>query len=119
MNKWLQVTLAFLFSMNTMTIYAKACVWNGIPLYGKVQFVTAFPDIKIQYVSAFPDISVEFVTNFSTKCGQWEVVESFPNFKVQIVNSFPDLTVKLVIYNNFFPKFFIRYNLWSIVHYFY
>jgi len=93
MNKLLPVTLALLFSMN---VYAKDCIWNGIPLYGKVQFVTAFPDIKIQYVTAFPDIRVEFVKNFSTKCGLWEIVESFPDFKVQIVNSFPDLTVEKV-----------------------
>ncbi len=93
MYKLLLMMLGLLFSTH---VYAKDCVWNDIPLHGKVQFVTAFPDIKIQYVTAFPDIRVEFVKGFSTQCGQWEIVESFPDFKVQIVNSFPDLMVEKV-----------------------
>ena len=72
------------------------CEWKGIKLYGKVQFVTSFPDIKIQYVTSFPDIKVQFVSSFPDKCGKWQEVTSFPDFKVQIVNSFPDLKVQKV-----------------------
>jgi hypothetical protein len=72
------------------------CEWNGIKLYGKVQFVSSFPDIKIEYVESFPDIKVKFVTSFPDDCGEWQVVESFPDFKVQIVESFPDIKVKIV-----------------------
>lgn len=72
------------------------CEWKGIKLYGKVQFVTSFPDIKIEYVESFPDIKVKFVTSFPDDCGEWQVVESFPDFKVQIVESFPDIKVKIV-----------------------
>ncbi|MDQ7091382.1 MAG: hypothetical protein Q9M50_12245 [Methylococcales bacterium] len=78
------------------SVEAKACVWNGIPLHGKVQFVTDFPDIKIKYVTAFATINVVFVKNFTAKCGQWEIVDAFPDFTVQIVDSFPDLTVEKV-----------------------
>ena len=72
------------------------CEWNGIKLYGKVQFVSSFPDIKIEYVESFPDIKVKFVTSFPDDCGEWQIVESFPDFKVQVVESFPDLKVKTV-----------------------
>ena len=72
------------------------CEWNGIKLYGKVQFVSSFPDIKIEYVESFPDIKVKFVTSFPDDCGEWQLVESFPDFKVQVVESFPDLKVKKV-----------------------
>lgn len=72
------------------------CEWNGIKLYGKVQFVTSFPDIKIEYVESFPDIKVKFVNSFPDDCGEWQIVESFPDFKVQIVESFPDIKVKIV-----------------------
>ncbi len=72
------------------------CEWNGIKLYGKVQFVESFPDIKIKYVESFPDIKVKFVESFPDDCGKWKVVSSFPDFKVQVVNSFPDLKVKVV-----------------------
>ncbi len=72
------------------------CEWKGIKLYGKVKFVTSFPDIKIQYVSSFPDIKVKFVSSFPDDCGEWQEVSSFPDFKVQVVTSFPDIKVKKV-----------------------
>ncbi|EAY27349.1 hypothetical protein [Microscilla marina] len=73
-----------------------SCSYKGIKLYGKVKFVTSFPDIKIQYVSSFPDIKVQFVDSFPDKCGKWKEVSSFPDFKVEVVSSFPDLKVKKV-----------------------
>ena len=72
------------------------CSWEGFELYGKVQFVTSFPDIKIQYVTSFPDIKVQWVTSFPDQCGKWQEVTSFPDFKVQVVTSFPDLKVQEV-----------------------
>ena len=77
-------------------LIAGSCYYKGIKLWGKVKFVTSFPDIKIQYVESFPDIKVKYVTSFPDKCGLWQVTESFPDFKVQIVTSFPDIKVKLV-----------------------
>ncbi|MBL4657726.1 MAG: hypothetical protein JKX73_06975 [Flavobacteriales bacterium] len=73
-----------------------SCEFKGIDLYGKVQFVTSFPDIKIQYVTSFPDIKVQWVTSFPDKCGKWQEVTSFPDFKVQVVTSFPDIKVQEV-----------------------
>ncbi|MCK9450761.1 MAG: hypothetical protein M0Q90_03650 [Bacteroidales bacterium] len=72
------------------------CYYNGIKLWGKVQFVSSFPDIKIQYVDNFPDIKVKFVTSFPDECGLWQITESFPDFKVQVVTSFPDIKIKVV-----------------------
>ena len=72
------------------------CTWGKFKLFGKVQFVTSFPDIKIQYVTAFPDIKVQWVTAFPDDCGKWQKVTSFPDFKVQVVTSFPDLKVQEV-----------------------
>ncbi|MCK9255751.1 MAG: hypothetical protein M0Q45_09245 [Bacteroidales bacterium] len=77
-------------------LLAGDCYYKGIKLWGKVQFVTSFPDFKIQYVESFPDIKVKYVSSFPDSCGKWQVVESFPDFKVQIVNSFPDVKVKIV-----------------------
>ncbi len=73
-----------------------ACEFNDIKLYGKVKFVTSFPDIKIKFVENFPDIKVKFVDNFPNNCGEWQIVESFPDFTVQVVESFPDIKVKIV-----------------------
>lgn len=73
-----------------------SCEWKGHKLYGKVQFVSSFPDIKIQYVSSFPDLKVKFVSSFPDDCGEWQEVSSFPDLKVQVVSSFPDLKVQKV-----------------------
>lgn len=72
------------------------CTWKGFKLYGKVQFVDAFPDIKIQFVDAFPDIRVEWVNAFPDDCGKWQKVTAFPDLKVQVVTAFPDLKVQEV-----------------------
>ena len=65
-------------------------------LYGKIQYVTSFPDVKVQVVSSFPDIKVQVVSSFADGPGKWEVVDSFPDYKVQIVDSFPDFKIQYV-----------------------
>ena len=74
----------------------KTCTFKGKKLYGKIQIVTAFPDIKVQEVTAFPDVKVEKVNAFPDKCGKWQIVTAFPDTKVQIVTAFPDVKVQYV-----------------------
>ncbi len=76
------------------------CTFKGFKLYGKVQVVNAFPDIKVQVVDAFPDLKVQTVDAFPDECGKWQMVESFPDFKVQFVDAFPDIKIQYV---NAFP----------------
>src|SRR5450631_1478178 len=77
-----------------------SCTFNGKKLYGKIQEVTAFPDVKVQVVTAFPDVKVQKVTAFPDKCGMWEMVTAFPDTKVQFVTAFPDVKIQYV---NAFP----------------
>jgi hypothetical protein len=65
-------------------------------LYGKIQFVKAFPDVKVQVVKAFPDIRVQKVAAFPDKPGKWQIVDSLPDWKVQIVDAFPDYKIQWV-----------------------
>lgn len=83
-------------SSQSRKIDATNCTFNGKKLYGKIQYVTSFPDIKIQVVDSFQDLKVQKVSSFPNRCGQWQVVTSFPDTKVQIVNSFPDVKVRFV-----------------------
>ena len=73
-----------------------SCSFKGKKLYGKIQIVTSFPDVKVQEVTSFPDIKVEKVSSFPDKCGKWQIVTSFPDIKVQFVTSFPDVKVQYV-----------------------
>jgi len=72
------------------------CSFNGIKLYGKVQVVDAFPDIKVQIVDAFPDLKVKVVDAFPDECGKWQMVDAFPDFKIQFVDAFPDIKIQYV-----------------------
>ena len=73
-----------------------SCYYKVIRLWGEIQFVISFSDIKIQYEESFPDTKVKFVASFPDKCGLWQITESFPDIKVQIVASFSDIKVKVV-----------------------
>ena len=67
-------------SPNTLAadIDKAACTFKGKKLYGKIQIVTSFPDVKVQEVTSFPDLKVEKVSSFPDKCGKWQLVTSFP-----------------------------------------
>ncbi len=73
-----------------------SCSFDGKKLYGKIQVVTAFPDVKVQVVTAFPDVKVQVVTAFPSECGKWQMVDSFPDTKVQFVDAFPDVKIQYV-----------------------
>ena len=72
------------------------CTFNGKKIYGKIQEVTSFPDVKVQVVTAFPDVKVQKVNAFPDKCGKWQMVTAFPDTKVQFVTAFPDVKVQYV-----------------------
>jgi hypothetical protein len=74
----------------------KDCTFKGKRLFGKVQIVKSFPDLKVQQVTSFPDLKVQKVTSFPDKCGKWQFVDSFPDLKIQYVTSFPDVKVQFV-----------------------
>ena len=75
---------------------AEDCTFNGFPLYGDVQVVDSFPDLKVQIVDSFPDLKVQVVESFPDDCGEWKFVDSFPDVKVQFVDSFPDVKIQYV-----------------------
>jgi len=104
---WLSLTLAALTivilcarvqargndSHRTKTLDSASCSLNGIPLYGKVQVVDSFPDLKVKKVTSFPDLNVQWVDSFPDQCGKWQEVSSFPDLTIQYVDSFPDLEI--------------------------
>jgi hypothetical protein len=84
------------FAQSEDAINEEECSFNGIKLYGKIQFVESFPDITIKVVESFPDLKVKMVDSFPNACGEWQIVDSFPDIKVKIVESFPDIEIKFV-----------------------
>jgi len=73
-----------------------SCTLKGFKLFGKIQVVDAFPDLKVQVVEAFPDLKVKVVEAFPDECGKWKMVDAFPDLKIQFVTAFPDLKIKYV-----------------------
>jgi hypothetical protein len=74
------------------------CMYKGKKLYGKVQIVDYFPDIKVQIVDYFPDLKVQKVDYFPTSCGKWQFVDYFPDLKIQFVDYFADVKIQFVDY---------------------
>ena len=72
------------------------CTFNGVQLFGKVQYVKDLPDIQVRE-SAFPDLRVREGA-FADSCGEWEIVDAFPDFTVEIVTAFEDFEIE---YSNF------------------
>ena len=95
MRKWIQLALLVLcfFCLSGAALAASAVTpdgyFNGIRLAGKVQVVSAFPDLRVQTVDYFPD-----------DIGQWQFVDYGEDFTVQFVDSFPDIRIQFV---NSFP----------------
>jgi hypothetical protein len=69
---------------------------NSCTLFGKIQIVEHFPDVKVQVVEHFPDLRVQRVEHFADSAGEWQIVEHFPDYKVQIVEHFPDIKIQWV-----------------------
>jgi hypothetical protein len=100
-NRWLILVLFILitlvsFAQSEEGINEDECTFNGIQLFGKMQFVDSFPDLTVQVVESFPDLKVKIVGSFPDDCGEWQIVDSFPDVKVKIVESFADIKIKFV-----------------------
>jgi len=74
----------------------ETCKYKEFKMYGKVEIVESFPDVKVQVVESFPDLKVKVVESFPGDCGEWEFVGSFPDLKIQFVESFPDVKIQFV-----------------------
>ncbi|MGB3691569.1 MAG: hypothetical protein WA865_08520 [Spirulinaceae cyanobacterium] len=75
------------------------CSYGGKRLYGKVQIVENFPDVKVKVVAADADLMVKQVQIFPSRCGEWQIVDAFADLRVKFVESSPDFTVQFV-YNS-------------------
>lgn len=73
-----------------------SCTLNGQKLWGKVQVVKAFADIKVQVVNAHADVKVQRVSAFPNSCGKWQFVDAFPDLKIQYVDAFADVKIRFV-----------------------
>ena len=72
------------------------CEYNGHQLYGRIEFVNDFEDIRIKVVDEFADLDVKKVSSNADRCGEWQVVEDLPDLRVKIVTSGEDLRVRFV-----------------------
>jgi hypothetical protein len=65
-------------------------------LYGDIQIVESYPDLRVQIVNSYPDMKIQIVSSYPTECGLVKIVDSYPILRVQIVDSNPDLKVQIV-----------------------
>ena len=65
-------------------------------LFGKIEVVDNFGDVKIEKVDNFGDIKVKWVKNFADEPGEWQKVDNFGDYKVQFVDNFGDYKIEIV-----------------------
>ncbi len=92
------IITSLLLAFGLLTVRAEAAKEKPTPemVYGKIQYVTSFPDVKVRVVQSFGDLRVKEVTSNAKSAGEWEIVESLPDFKVEIVTAFEDFTIEYV-----------------------
>ena len=79
-------------------------MFKGIKLYGKVQVVENFPDIKVKVDNIWPDLKVKIVEHFPNTCGKWQIVEHFPDFKIQFVDKIFYIKMYIIVdYYKYIP----------------
>lgn len=72
------------------------CTFRGHKLFGHVQYVDSFPDVKVRVVTSLPDFRVQSVSSLATRCGEWIEDNSSFGLRVKRVDSFADLDIKYV-----------------------
>ena len=65
-------------------------------IFGRIQYVTVFPDYKVEVVSALEDLRVQEVTALANSAGKWQIVTALPDFKIQKVTAFADFKISFV-----------------------
>ncbi|MBN1339287.1 MAG: hypothetical protein JXA03_08185 [Bacteroidales bacterium] len=80
------------------------CTFKGKELFGKIQRVTSFADLKVEVVDYNADLEVDTTSSWPSKCGQWKFVQHFPDLKVEFVKYGADLRIKYVNYGAGVPE---------------
>lgn len=87
---------SFVWAATQAAAELSGCSYGGIDLWGAVEVVDSFGDIKVEIVDSFADLKVEEVDNFADDCGEWEFVDNFGDFTIEFVDSFGDITIEYV-----------------------
>ena len=94
------IPIATLFASSNKPIDKEKCSCEGLPLYGNVKVVDAFPTFKVKVVDAFQDMNIKLVDYYSTRCGEWHFVDAGEDFSIQFVDYFEDFSIR---YDESFP----------------
>lgn len=71
------------------------CSFNGVPMFGRVKFVSVGAQFKIRLIGNKAALKVKGVTRSAKSCGEWQFVSAAPAFTVEIVRTGEDFTVSL------------------------
>ena len=73
----------------------KGCLFKGVPMWGRVKFVSVGARFKIRVVGTKAALNVKGVPHPAQNCGEWQFVSATPAFTVEIVRDGEDFTVSL------------------------
>ena len=90
------IPIATLFASSNKPIDKEKCSCEGIPLYGRVKVVDAFPTFKVRVVDAFPDMNIQVIDYSPSHCGEWQFVDAGEDFSIQFVDCFEYFSIHFV-----------------------
>jgi hypothetical protein len=88
--------LLFILLLSLEPLLTNDCTYNGHKLYGRVEYVQHFEDIRVKVVKDFADLDVKIVNRPATQCGEWQMVDKDPDLRVKIVQNGEDIRIKYV-----------------------
>lgn len=75
------------------------CTYKGMELYGKIQKVDNYGDVKVEVVNYNADLEVDTTESYPSRCGEWKFVKDYPDFKIQFVSYGGDIKIRYVSYS--------------------
>lgn len=80
------------------------CIYKNKKLYGRIQFVDTFPDIRIRIVTSKPNLRVVKKQSNAIQCGEWQIVNFAPSIRIMIDQKHGEIDVQYVDFSPGVPK---------------
>lgn len=94
MIRFLIFFLILIFPLFSNPINKANCMYKGVKLYGRVQFVKFGADFRAEVTKGIPDLIVDKTGKYNpNQCGYWEIVNHSPDFTIELVTYGADFTI--------------------------
>jgi len=88
--------LAVLLAFSLLNVTSEPLDGQTTRPYGRIQFVSSFPDYRVRIVELNGDYRVRIIHSTAYHEGLWEIVNRFADYRIQLVETGEDFTVEFI-----------------------